>query len=129
MIFSSLDELLEHIKEVEQETITLSKESQMKFSSFIERNNIELDDEAIEAMQYQDIISQQLSATIEAINVVQVNLKEFAHNFIEDEKKLDSSASMLKGKLDKVLEDAKNKKDAFSGHVKDKDDKHEIEFF
>ena len=129
MMFDSLNELLEHIKQVEQDTINISQEAQMKISAFIERNGIEIDDEAASALQYQDIVSQQLSATIEAIEVVQKNLKLFAHNFAEDEKLADSSAATLRKKLDAVLEKAQAKREAFSGHIKDNSDEHEIEFF
>ena len=129
MIFDSLYELLDHIKQVEQDTINISKEAQMKLSSFMENKNIELDDEAAEALQYQDIVSQQLSATIEAIELVQKNLQMFAHNFKEDEKIADDSILKLREKMNTVLSEAKAKKDAFSGHIKDKSDEHEIEFF
>ena len=129
MIFDSLYELLDHIKQVEQDTINISKEAQMKLSSFMENKNIELDDEAAEALQYQDIVSQQLSATIEAIELVQKNLQMFAHNFKEDEKIADDSILKLRAKMNTVLDEAKAKKDAFSGHIKGKSDEHEIEFF
>ncbi len=129
MIFDSLHELLEHIKQVEMDTIRISKESQLKLSSFMEKNGMQLDDEAAEAMQYQDIISQQLSATIEAIELVQKNLQMFSHSFKEDEKIADASVLKLRSKLGAVLEEAKAKKDAFSGHVMNKMDEHDIEFF
>jgi len=129
MIFDSLNELLEHIKQVERDTITISKEAQMKLSSFIESNNIEIDDEAAEALQYQDIVSQQLSATIEAIELVQKNLQMFSDSFSEDEKIADDSITKLRKKMNAVLDEAKAKKEAFSGHVKNKSDEHEIEFF
>jgi len=129
MVFDSLNELLEHIKQVEQDTITISKEAQLKIAAFIEKSGVEIDDEAAEALQYQDIVSQQLAATIEAIDLVQQNLQVFAHNFAEDEKMTDSSAALLRKKLDAVLETAQAKREAFSGHIKDKNDKHEIEFF
>lgn len=129
MIFDSLYELLDHIKQVEQDTINISKEAQMKLSTFMENKNIELDDEAAEALQYQDIVSQQLSATIEAIELVQKNLQMFAHNFKEDEKIADESILKLRSKMNTVLDEARAKKDAFSGHIKDKSDEHEIEFF
>lgn len=129
MIFDSLHELLEHIKQVELDTIKISKESQLKLSSFMEKNGMELDDEAAEAMQYQDIISQQLSATIEAIELVQKNLQMFSHNFKEDEKIADDSVIKLRAKLATVLDEAKAKKAAFSGNIKDKPDEYEIEFF
>lgn len=129
MIFDSLHELLEHIKQVEQDTIQISKESQLKLSSFMEKNGMQLDDEAAEAMQYQDIISQQLSATIEAIELVQKNLLMFSHSFKEDEKIADDSVVKLRAKLGSVLEEAKAKKAAFSGHIQDKSDEYDIEFF
>lgn len=129
MIFDSLNDLLEHIKQVERDTITISKEAQMKLSSFIEKNNIEIDDEAAEALQYQDIVSQQLSATIEAIELVQKNIQMFSHSFSEDEKIADASVMKLRKKMRLVLEEAKAKKDAFSGHIKTKSDEHDIEFF
>jgi len=129
MIFDSLNDLLEHIKQVERDTITISKEAQMKLSSFIEKNNIQIDDEAAEALQYQDIVSQQLSATIEAIELVQKNFKMFAHTFMQDEITSDESVVKLRSKMDVVLQQAKEKKDAFSGHIKEKSDEHEIEFF
>jgi hypothetical protein len=129
MMFQTLNDLLEHIKQVELDTITLSQEAQLKISNFIEKNKLELDDEAAEALQYQDIVSQQLSATIEAIETVQTTLKVYAHNFSEDEKVADSSIAILRKKLDGVLDTAKAKKEAFSGHVKSNNDEHEIEFF
>lgn len=129
MIFDSLHELLEHIKQVEQDTIQISKESQLKLSSFMEKNGMQLDDEAAEAMQYQDIISQQLSATIEAIELVQKNLLMFSRSFKEDEKIADDSVVKLRAKLGSVLEEAKAKKAAFSGYIQDKSDDYDIEFF
>ena len=129
MIFDSLNELLEHIKQVEQDTIAISQEAQMKLSAFMEKKGVELDDEAAEALQYQDIVSQQLSATIEAIELVQKNLQMFAHTFKEDEKTADDSVLKLRKKLTAVLEEAKAKKERFSGHVNDNSDEYEIEFF
>jgi len=129
MIFDSLNELLEHIKQVERDTINISKEAQLKLSSFMEKNEMELDDEAAEALQYQDIVSQQLSATIEAIELVQKNLQMFAHTFKQDEEIADESVIKLRTKMDIVLKQAKAKKDAFSGHVSKPSDDHEIEFF
>lgn len=129
MIFDSLYELLEHIKQVEQDTIAISQEAQLKISEFMEKKGMELDDDAAEALQYQDIVSQQLSATIEAIELVQKNLQLFAHSFKEDEKIADDSVIKLRTKLTAVLEEAKAKKERFSGHIQNDTDEHEIEFF
>jgi len=129
MMFETLNDLLEHVKQVELDTISISKEAQMKLANFMEKNGCVLDDDAAEAMQYQDIVSQQLSATIEAIDMVQKNLQIFSHNFKEDEKVAGDGVAILRKKLDDVLATAKAKRDAFSGHVKSTNDEHEIEFF
>lgn len=129
MIFDSLDNLLDHIKQVEADTINISKEAQMKITAFLERNKIEIDDEATEALQYQDIVSQQLNATIEAIESVQQSLQQFSKSFQEDAQKANDSSEKLSKKLTSVLADARAKKEAFSGHVKDTGEEHEIEFF
>ena len=129
MIFDTLNDLLEHIREVEKDTIDISKEAHMKISNFLEKKEIELDDEITQALQYQDIVSQQLSATIYAIEIVQKNLQMFAKNSMEDEKLIDNSVAKLRKKLTLVLDEAKAKKDAFSGRIKDKKDEYEIEFF
>lgn len=127
-MYDSLYELLEHIKQVEKDTISLSKEAQIRLSSFIESQNIELNDEVAEALQYQDIVSQQLSATIEAIEAVQENLQIFARTLEEGDTSADENAGRLQTKLSAVLEEARAKKEAFSGHIKNNDED-EIEFF
>ena len=74
-ILSSINELLIHIKEVERDTIKMSQDSMMMLDKFIENNNIELDDNTAMSLQYQDIIAQQLTATIEARDSVQKSVK------------------------------------------------------
>lgn len=126
--FSALYEVLDHIKDVEEETIELTKSSHLKIATFLENNNIELSDDVLDALQYQDIISQQLSATIEAISYVESNLKMFEATFINDENMVNESAQKLHQKLNKALEKAKEKRKAFSGKTHS-DDEDEIEFF
>jgi hypothetical protein len=127
-MFGSLNNMLEHIKEVELETIELSKESLMKLSTFLEKNSIEIDDDVATALQYQDIISQQLSATIEAIEYVQGTLNVFKHAFDEDEKIASQSMGKLQDKLESALVKAKDRKSAFKGKLENTDED-EIEFF
>ena len=128
-MLNSINQLLEHIKNVEEEAIALSKESIMKFSNFLERNSIEIDDDVAEALQYQDIISQQLSATIEVIENVQQSIEKFNHAHKEDEAIAVGSIDMLQSKLSHALERAKDKRQAFSGNVAHKSDDEAIEFF
>jgi len=128
MMLSAIKELLEHIKEVQQDTIKLSQDSTMMLSRFIEDAKIELDDNAATALQYQDIISQQLTATIEAIDSTEKSINIFESAYQSDEIVATSSLEKLQKKLTKTLEDAKIKRDAFSGKLThDKED--EIEFF
>jgi len=118
MMLKTLDALLEHIKEVQKDAVTLSQEAQLKVSSFIEKAQVELNAEVAEAFQHQDIVAQQLNATIEAIESAQTFLQASS-----DEEKSDDTA------LKYILEKAQRKREAFSGQSKDEDDKHEIEFF
>ena len=121
-VLNSLDKLLEHIKEVQLDVISLSNDSLLKMSNFIEENNIEVDENILTALQYQDIITQQLTATIKAIDSVKVDIKRFSHTYDSDEN--------LQKKLNTTLADAKEKKDRFSGKTTQNDvDTDEIEFF
>ena len=128
-ILSSINELLSHIKDVEEDTIEMSKDSMLILSKFIEKNNIELDVDAIKALQYQDIISQQLSATIEAIESIQKSILIFENAYDSDERIASNSIDKLHSKLAKTLQKARDKKEAFSGKLGHKDESDEIEFF
>ena len=128
MMLSAIKELLEHIKEVQTDTIKLSRDSTMMLGEFIEDSKIELDDNAATALQYQDIISQQLSAIIEAIDSVEKSIDVFESAYQSDENVATSSLEKLQIKLKHTLEDAKKKKDAFSGKLIH-EQKDEIEFF
>lgn len=128
MMLSAIKELLEHIKEVQQDTIKLSQDSTMMLSRFIEESKIELNDNAATALQYQDIIAQQLTATIEAIDSTQKSIDIFESAYQSDEIIATSSLEKLQKKLSKTLEDAKRKRDAFSGKLTHKEEE-DIEFF
>ena len=129
-MLSSVNELLSHIKDVEKDTISLSQDSMMMLSSFIEKNGIELDENAAKALQYQDIISQQLSASIDAIESVQNSINIFENAYHSDEKIASDSLNKLVAKLDKALSLARTKREAFSGNVhSNKENEQEIEFF
>jgi len=130
VILNSVDELLKHIKEVQLDVITLSNDSLLKMSDFIEKNSIEIDEDLSTALQYQDIITQQLNATIEAIDSMQQSMQRFNHAYISDENLANESMSKLQEKLRITLEEAKEKKDRFSGKTADNSaETDEIEFF
>jgi len=129
MILNSVEELLQHIKEVQLDVIDLSGDSLMKMSSFIEKNGLEVDDDISTALQYQDIITQQLNATIEAIDSMKKSIEIFSHAYKSDEGLANESIEKLKEKLSVTLQDAKDKKSRFSGKTADGSVDDEIEFF
>jgi len=129
IMLKSVDELLSHIVDVQKDVIELSNESLMKMSSFMEKNNLEIDDDISTALQYQDIITQQLNASIEAIESMKISIERFSHAYKSDENLVEQSMLKLQEKLNATLKEAKDKKNRFSGKsaINNADD--EIEFF
>jgi len=129
MILDSIDELLVHIKEVQLDVIELSNDSLMKMSSFIEKNGLEIDEDISTALQYQDIVTQQLNASIEAIDSMKKNIEFFSNAFKSDEGLANESLVELQEKLTATLQEAKDKKSRFSGKHASEHAEDEIEFF
>ena len=130
IILNTVDELLGHIKEVQKDVIELSTDSLLKISSFIEKNKIEIDEELSTALQYQDIITQQLNASNEAISSMKSSLDRFNHAYVSDENLVNESMQKLQEKLCNTLKEAKDKKNRFSGKTAQNDAlTDEIEFF
>jgi len=129
MMLDSIEELLIHIKDVQLDVIELSNESLMKMSSFMEKNELEIDEEISTALQYQDIITQQLNATIEAIDSMNKSIEIFSHAFKSDEGLANESLAKLQEKLTATLQEAKDKKSRFSGKHALEHAEDEIEFF
>jgi len=113
-MLNSVDELLTHIKDVQKDVIELSSESLMKMSGFMEKNSLEIDEDISMALQYQDIITQQLNATIEAIDSMRQSIEIFSHAYESDESLATQSMVKLQEKLNATLKDAKDKKNRFS---------------
>ena len=121
IILNSVEELLEHIKEVQLDVISLSNDSLLKMSNFIEKNSLEIDEDISTALQYQDIITQQLNASIEAIESIKNSMQAFGVN---------NDTQILQEKLNIILQDAKDKKSRFSGKTAEHEAPTEtIEFF
>ena len=110
IVLNSVDSLLEHIKEVQEDVVGLSNDSLLKMSNYIENHNLEVDDDISTALQYQDIITQQLSATIEAIDSMKSSMKRFVHAYEQDETLAKESMGKLEEKLNTTLAEAKDKK-------------------
>ncbi|MBN2869738.1 MAG: hypothetical protein JXK04_02145 [Campylobacterales bacterium] len=116
----TLDRLLEHVIEVESEMIVLSAQAHRRISEWIGASGAEVTDEVLEALQYQDILSQQLGATTEAIKGMRELLPKNGENA--------EALAGMDAKLLGILETARSKHAAFSGRV-DQDDGEGIEFF
>lgn len=127
-ILTSVDELLEHIKNVQEDVIKLSHDSLMNITHYIENNKLSADENIATALQYQDIITQQLSATIEAIDSMRSSMEIFSHAYKSDEDLATKSIAKLQEKLNVTLQEAKEKKERFSGRT-DAGTDDEIEFF
>ena len=129
LILDSVDSLLEHIEQVQKDVINLSGDSLLKMSNYIEKNQLEVDDDILTALQYQDIITQQLNATIDAIESMRKSINRFSHAFESDENLAQDSMKKLQEKLNVTLAEAKDKKNRFSGKASGDDASDEIEFF
>ncbi|MDQ7043973.1 MAG: hypothetical protein Q9M34_10660 [Sulfurimonas sp.] len=129
LMLDAMDELLSHIKEVQADVIELSNESLMKMSSFMEKNKLEIDEEISTALQYQDIISQQLSASIEAIDSVKKSIDVYSERYKDGEGLTQESIGKLQEELRVTLADAKDKKSRFLGKLSESNEEDEIEFF
>lgn len=127
MSLGTLDPLLKHLIEVESEMITLSAKAHRTIAEWIRATHLEVSDEVLEAMQYQDILSQQLGATIEAIG----RLRELSSQNSDTEHQADlitmEKIGLMDTKLVEILEKAQQKRAAFSG--KSDPDDEGIEFF
>jgi hypothetical protein len=129
VILDSVDSLLEHIEEVQKDVIHLSSESLMGMSRYIEKNKLEVDEDISVALQYQDIVTQQLNATIDAIESMRKSIARFSHAFESDENLVQESMKRLQEKLNTTLAEAKEKKNRFSGKTSGNEADDEIEFF
>ena len=130
VILNAVDELLQHIKDVQSDVMELSNDSLLKMSNFIEKNGLEIDEDISTALQYQDIITQQLNASVEAIDSMKSSINRFNHAFESDENLVNESMQKLQEKLHATLQEAKDKKNRFSGKTAGIDaETEDIEFF
>ncbi len=120
-----LDDLLEHIKQVESETMALSRDAQLRLTAFIDAAQLVPDDATLEAMQYQDIVSQQLGATVETIESIQASLRECGGEIACCD---DTRLGSCEAELAAALARAQEKRLAFGGKMHHDEDAG-IEFF
>ena len=128
-VLSSIVEILKHIDNVQQEILVLSERSVVSFYTFLEENKLQPDEKTLQGFQYHDIISQQISAVNEAINMIEQNINVYLHAIREDQSMLGQSIDKLSSRLMKSLQTAKEKQEAFSGNAMDVNHGEEIQFF
>lgn len=128
-VLSSIVDILKHIQEVQKDVQDLSERSTVSFHNFIEDNKLTPDKKTLEGFQYQDIITQQLSAVSEAINTIEKNITVYLHAVKHDQNMLGESIEKLSSKLIKSLQTAKEKQEAFSGNAIDPGHGESLEFF
>lgn len=130
-VLTSILDILEHIKQVEGEIITMSNKSSEVFVKEIRSKSNLLTPEVLVAIQLQDIISQQFSAIAEAIESMKSHLEIHKHTLRADNAILNSNIQRLYTKMLYSLDEARAKQASFSGHsnVKTEDREDEIDFF
>lgn len=112
-VIEPIVDILEHIKGVQEDMITLSVKANNAFFELIKGAGLDMDERATAAIQYQDIFSQQLSAVVEAINSVTAQMATLTT--MQDEALLERQVAELRQMLDESLEEARRKKKAFMG--------------
>ena len=115
-VFGVLQRSLEHIKMVQSNIITLNLESMTMLSDEIFDADVEISDDGFVALQHQDILTQQLNATSELIEMISKHINE-------------SSDEELEKNISASLDVAKAKKDAFSGNAFDHKHEEIVELF
>lgn len=128
-VLSSIVEILKHIDSVQQEILVLSERSVVSFHSFLEDNKLQPDEKTLQGFQYHDIISQQIDAVNEAVNMIEQNINIYLHAIREDQSMLGQSIDKLSSRLMKSLQIAREKQEAFSGNAIDDKRGEEIQFF
>ena len=102
--FETLQRALEHIKEVQTNVTALNLKSMTLLGEAIFETDVEIGEDGFVALQHQDILTQQLSATNELIEMISKHINE-------------SSDEELEKNISAALEVAKAKKEAFSGNA------------
>ncbi len=113
--FATLDRLLGHVIDVENEMIDLSSRAHQKICTWVGETGQAPSDEVLEALQYQDILSQQLGATIEAIDSLRTHLDAIVGGSSAEGEALSEAIKAVDAKLIEILEKAEAKRSAFRG--------------
>jgi len=128
-LFNSIDELLNHISVVEQDVGTFTYDAFMVVQKYISDNNLEVSDELALALQSQDVIAQQLSATMDAINGFRDGISHFEAYLATDIEKVKHDIDEITKKFDDATAKAVERREAYMGRMQNKNEDDEVEFF
>jgi hypothetical protein len=130
-VLMSILALLKHIKKVEQEIEILTQKSSGILIKEITTNDIIINDEILEAIQLQDIITQQFSAVSIAIDDIEKHVDAHMQAMRIDNAIFHMSIEKLHTKMIDSLNEAKKKQDSFTGNslLATENRTDEIEFF
>jgi len=115
-ILEAIQGSLEHIKGVQSDITKLNHDSMTLLNEAIFEADIEISENGFVALQHQDILTQQLNATSELIEMIDKHINE-------------SSNDDLAKNIASSLEVAKAKKDAFSGNAFEQKHEDLVELF
>jgi len=128
-LFVSVDELLGHISTVEEDVGSFTYDAFMAVQKYISDNNLVVDDELTMALQSQDVIAQQLSATMDAIKSCREGISDFEAYLTTDVEKAKKDLDAITSKFQDAITKAKDRRSAYLGRMHSQDDGDEVEFF
>ena len=129
-VFVSITSILEHIENTNYDISNMmEKSSTIIVKELTESKKDGFSQELIEAIQLQDIISQQVQAVSGALGEMQKNIDAYLHSVRTDHSILNQGMKKLHHKMDAALQEAKRKHDAFAGRTHNDDADECIEFF
>ena len=129
-VFVSITSILEHIENTNYDISNMmERSSTIIVKELTESKKDGFSQELIEAIQLQDIISQQVQAVSGALGEMQKNIDAYLHSVRTDHSILNQGMKKLHHKMDAALLEAKRKHDAFAGRTQNDDADECIEFF
>lgn len=128
--FDAFSKLLDHIKSVQNDIMENTKIQTMDMLDFLNENKIKPDNRMMHMLQYNDILSQQLSAINVAIDSINENIHIHTEEIADSYVKITKNFEDLNVKLNYDIEDAKRKRNAFNGRFNNtNEEEDEVEFF
>ncbi len=119
-VFESILSILNYMKVADTSIMTMVEESSTVMVEELSRcKNGSFSDELTQAIQKQDLISQQMCALNNAVSEIEQSLTIYLHASRTDHTILGQSLEKLQLKLVNSLEEARKKQDSLMGKTKD----------